>query len=275
MSTAQQLESIANTLETYRTHLAAVSHALNALRSVSEQMIEALDRDRAALATHLQQAAETAMAQSVEIAEQPAHGDAASAHAVEIDGGLVGEAEEILPSGSATEIEEIHAEVAASEAAIEIAEPTAENEPAIENIEVGETEAAEVEAEVIVAAETVVTENLLTETVVAAAEQAAPAADAEVTSPESAAEEAKPAAIEETGNVVALATRRKSRLPLSPARRRAAAVVASLVVCVTATLGTYEFMQTEMGQQLLQLSSCDGDMLSAQRDCNLLSWLHI
>lgn len=75
--------------------------------------------------------------------------------------------------------------------------------------------------------------------------------------------------------VVSLADRRKAKPSASPARRRAMAVVASILVTATATVGLHELMQSELGQRMLELGTCDGNMLSATRDCSLLSWLMI
>jgi hypothetical protein len=76
-------------------------------------------------------------------------------------------------------------------------------------------------------------------------------------------------------NVVDLAAERQVRASRSPARTRALAVVASLFLATTATLGVHELLRSEFGQRVLELSTCDGDAFSASRDCTLLAWLMI
>lgn len=251
MPSSAQLASIASSLDTYRTQFEALGNALSALRLVSDEMIAQLDRDRAALETHLQAALET-MSQA-DIAEtdttaleivdaEPADADAA---------GEVGTEAQDVPETIAEVETEVEAE-AVADAAID-----------------GETIAA-LETEPHAVAEDAIEATSETEATLADAT----ATDAPVIA--APAESTAAAANTADGNkVISLADRRKATPTTSPARRRAIAVVASILFTAGATFGLHELIQTEVGQRMLELATCDGDMLSATRDCSLLAWLTI
>jgi hypothetical protein len=226
MPTRAELASIADSLETYRSQLAAISHALAALRLVSDQMISTIERDQAALATHLAQTSADGAERSHQT--EPNTSDVLDAiPPVAITDAVVLEAADA------------HSEEPAATAGEQAQEATPLS--AAPPIQVSDTPTA--------------------------------ADDADKPAPEAPAQPATVAA--SAGNVVSLAQKRESQGVAQRVRRRATAVVASLLVTATATVGLHEFMQTDMGQQMMQLATCDGDMLSASRDCALLAWLMI
>ena len=271
MSQSREIESIANTLETYRSHLAAVSHALFTLRAVSEQMIEALDRDRAALATHLENAQPISPAgdSTADLAVAPATLTEPEAAA---DDTL-----HSVPLAIANALDENAATALAIEAALVSGILDTEPGQAVEQSESESEPLSESPAADITRVATNGAIAPLAIDIDVAATQAAPETPAieSAATVQAATNAAGNVARNVAGNVVDIASRRTTRSALAPARRRAAAIVASLLLCATATLGTYELMQTDLGQQIIQLSRCDGDALSAERDCALLAWLHI
>ncbi len=260
MSTHAQLHSIASSLDTYRTQFAALGNALSALRAVSDQLIAQLDRDREALETHLQAAI------ALEGAVQP-DADAAVPDLSDI-------AVSVLPVElqPATELPE---EVASAPLA-EAAEPPAETPvvAATENVAGSLDETTPIETEALTG-EFV---ELETEVAAAASDASAPATGTTATTlaAETSSEAiAAPENAAGDNKVISLADHREANAASSPARRRARAFVASILVTAGATLGLHELLQSELGQRMLELGTCDGDMLSATRDCSLLAWLTI
>lgn len=59
----------------------------------------------------------------------------------------------------------------------------------------------------------------------------------------------------------------------APLRHKVAGAVASVMLMVSATAGVHGFLQTDIGQRLLELGSCDADAIQANNDCALLGWL--
>ncbi len=289
MTTSAQLQSIATSLDTYRTQFAALGNALSALRFVSDQLIAQLDHDREALETHLQAAL------AVEAAADTETETAAPAHSI---------IEQTTPADEAQTSAELPEELA-DEPVAEEAEHTAETAviaPSEDDLRsIDETSPAEDAAQPSPA--TAVASEI--EIDASAAEAAVPAADTEATATETAtvvtgATETTPtettstetgataastdAAIDATTapatvasdeNVISLADRRKSKPANSPTRRRTKAFVASILVLAGSTFGLHELLQSDLGQRMLELGVCDGDMLSATRDCSLLAWLTI
>ena len=262
MPSSAQLASIASSLDTYRTQFAALGNALSALRVVSDQMIAQLDRDRAALETHLAAAIDM-------IAEADASGtDTTSVESLDTDlAGAVATADSDVQDINetsaelATEIETTAGQLIARELtaacdsqAGSIEDPAVLEGQAFKNTEV----ATEIKAEAEI--QTAAMDTTTTEASALATTGSENAAAATATS---------------ANKVVSLTDRRKAKVITSPARRRAMAVVASVLVTAGATVGLHELMQTELGQKMLELATCDGDMLSAARDCSLLSWLTI
>lgn len=253
MPSSAQLASIASSLDTYRTQFETLGNALSALRLVSDEMIAQLDRDRAALETHLQAALET-MSQA-DIAETDTTAlEIVDAETAETD--AAGEVE--------TEAQYVPETIAEVETEVE-AEAVADD--AID----GETIAA-LETEPLAVADDAIEATSETETEATLADPTATDAPVIAAPAESTAATAN---TEDGNKVISLADRRKATPSTSPARRRAIAVVASILFTAGATFGLHELIQTEVGQRMLELATCDGDMLSATRDCSLLAWLTI
>ena len=73
--------------------------------------------------------------------------------------------------------------------------------------------------------------------------------------------------------ILDLASRREARKAASPLKRRTLAIVASLLLVAATAAGMHELLQTEIGQRLLDLGTCDGETLSVNRNCAVLAWL--
>ena len=102
-------------------------------------------------------------------------------------------------------------------------------------------------------------------------------ADAEVvslvaTTSTAAAAQTSPPVVAPT-NVIDLAQRRKAAKPATGLRRQLTGAVASVMLIFSATAGVHGFLQTELGQQMLDLGTCDAEALSANRDCAFLTWM--
>ncbi len=271
MPSSPQLASIATSLDTYRTQFAALGDALSALREVSDQMIAQLDRDRAALETHLQAAMET-------IAQTEASDTAASAldsldveSAQALVGGAVSEAE-----SDVQDVAETSAETSSVAEAEAVVAPAIDSETitACESVAAATDEPAVLEAEPLALADDTTEATSETATVTETSAPIATATDAPALATPGEAN-ATPAGPTGNDKVISLVDRRRAKTSASPARRRAIAVVASILITAGATFGLHELLHTELGQRMLELATCDGDMLSASRDCNLLSWLTI
>lgn len=255
MPSSAQLASIASSLDTYRTQFEALGNALSALRVVSDEMIAQLDRDRAALETHLQAALET-MSQA-DIAET----DTAALEIVDAEPAETDAAGDV--ETEAQDLPETSAEIAAEVETEAVADDAIDSETI-----------ASLDTEPLAISEDAIEATSETETETEATLAGATATDAPVIA--TPAESTAAAANTADGNkVISLADRRKPTPSSSPARRRAIAVVASILFTAGATFGLHELIQTEVGQRMLELATCDGDMLSATRDCSLLAWLTI
>lgn len=268
MPAAKHFQSISNNLDSYTNQLASLSQALSALRDVADHIATAIAADRAAMAEYM-------------VAQQDsAHGEVAVVAAVaRIDAEVrTATAEtpaiELIDQGTSAAATNIEFESDIDgEATVEpIVEPAAESMTPVA-IEIAPTLAADASPEVAEGTsplESVALDDAADNPAVPGeTDQAAPlAATADI-----ADKAALDAAIATgDGKVVDLDSRRRQRTT-SPARWRAKALVASLALTATATLGIQEIMQTELGQRLIELGTCDGDMLSANRDCALLAWL--
>ena len=92
-----------------------------------------------------------------------------------------------------------------------------------------------------------------------------------------------PAVEDSTGNAAAMPPAARTRVvdfasrvksaKATPLQHKVAGAVASILLMVSATAGVHGFMQTDIGQRLLELSTCDADVLHAGRDCSFLGWL--
>lgn len=280
MSSVESLEIIAERLNAYHGQLTALAQALGALRDVSDHMIVALASDHAAILSHVAAAAQTpaqaahaliarvADALEPQVAEiDPVESDPVEIRAIEIQP-LEIQPLEIL----ALEILAVEAVAEAASDAVEpvllATEAAAEGQTDVQNqTEIATTLACE-PAETAEAAVERSVDCGTSAAIVSEADRAIePGASAGIEAAETGAATAGGG-----GKVVNLASRRRAMLDKFPARR-AMAVVASVAVTVTAGMGFHELMQTELGQRLLDLGTCDGDMLSANRDCALLAWL--
>lgn len=83
-------------------------------------------------------------------------------------------------------------------------------------------------------------------------------------------DEDKPAATR--NRVLDFASRLKTA-KATPFRQKAAGAVASVMLMVSATVGVHGFLQTDIGQRLLELGTCDAVAISENRDCAFLGWL--
>lgn len=248
MPTAAELESIDRSLENYRTQLAALSHALGALRIVSDQIIAALDKDRAALATHLASPAidevkATTVPAEVSAPAEHMQADATAAEPTTVQVALVEGVTSAEETTATTSIEVMPAVVAVEPIPTGIANDAAPVSSTDARSEGGQITSISVASKTVECSE----------------------------APVGGHETAQPAA----NRVVSLKERLARYQPGKPEARRAMAVVASLIVMTGATLGMHELLQTDIGQRLLELGTCDGDMVTANRDCSLLSWLLI
>lgn len=82
-----------------------------------------------------------------------------------------------------------------------------------------------------------------------------------------------PAPVVAPANVIDLAQHRKAAKPATGLRRQLTGAVASVMLIFSATAGVHGFLQTELGQQMLDLGACDAEALSANRDCAFLTWM--
>ena len=268
MPAAKHFQSIVNNFDSYATQLASLSQALSALREVADHIATAIAADRAEMAEYLvaQQdfvASEAAVVAAVTTIDAEVQTGSSDAPAVDVlDQSTSAAATSIEPKFDLD-----------SEATVEpIFEPAAESAApvALEQAPTLTADASLDGAEPTASLDIVALDSAADSAVLSAeTDQAAPlAATADIA--DTAALDAAIATGD--GKVVDLDSRRKQRTD-KPARWRAKALVASLVLTATATLGINEIMQTELGQRLIELGTCDGDMLSANRDCALLAWL--
>lgn len=246
MPTEVQIRSITDSLAGYHSQLVALSQALDALRVVADHMIVAVEKDRAALGTY------EVSAPHVQFVDDAA---AASAETVErLESGSV----ERAPTAETG----ILTASAYDGAAVTVETPVADDKEAIIAAAL-----AQVAAELRAAAEA----EQSTAAVFAAALADAP--EVVATGADTVAAPAAVATVDD--NVVSLEARRAQRNVAIPARRRAMALASGLLIAASATLGLHELMQTELGQRLIEFGACNGDMMSASRDCALLAWMLI
>ncbi len=279
MPTEEQIHSIASTLEAYHNQLTALSQALGALREASDTMLLALDKDRVAIATYLEAAPRAAPAiestvghscDSTAIVEASDVVAAATtidtADAIALDNGPTEPTHETIEDAPAIIEAPVAVEPEITTDAVITTEIIGQHDSEAASGAVAETSTtAEITAEAPteIVAPLTATEAALTPVIAASTAPETPVTTTTLDA----------ATAGTDSNVVPLDARRhKSRTSL-PARRRAMTMVASMVITAGAALGFHELMQTEIGQRLIELSSCDGDMLSASRDCALLAWL--
>ena len=270
MPAATNIESIFNNLNSYHAQLSSLSQALNALRDVSDHIVAALEKDRAAIAEYItaqndgrhtqaniKTEVEDIFASATHVVRAADTQEASLAQLI---------ARDASPSETAPQIDTVpHLDVViapvaeATTIALDIARPCDQTVA-----QIGPADATQHAAEALLL-------DTATDTAATAAETD-PALTLTPTGETADTSAADAAIATGDGKVVDLANHRKARAA-SPARWRAKALVASLAITATATLGMHEIMQTELGQRLIELGTCDGDMLSANRDCALLAWL--
>ena len=264
MAYSELVASIGTSLESYHNQLTALSRALDALRGVTDHMISALERDRAALATHITPAGTGAPLPTETAAEAisgtPEKSDVTSPATEPSLAGSTQAADDEAPRCELVELPAATSTEAGAAAASNV--PASPDDPTPED------------RETVIAA----TLARIAAERKAAAEATAPAVEnsgpiAAATAVET-TDAATPTAADEKKVVELEAYRRLPGIRL-PSRRRAIALTTGLLVMASATLGFHEVLQTELGQRLLELGTCDGDMMSANRDCALLAWLLI
>jgi hypothetical protein len=59
----------------------------------------------------------------------------------------------------------------------------------------------------------------------------------------------------------------------TPFRRTAAGAVASALLIISATAGVHGFLQSDIGQRLLELGTCDAEVVTDGRQCNVFGWM--
>lgn len=320
MTSAVSIDQLAQRLDAYQEQLTALSQALGGLREISDNLIIALQADRAAFAAYEPMAwsnaaqteatapntdgLETADAALVEtqFADEPvALDEAPLPEATEIVEAPAAEAEQeevagetfdqVLKAEEAPVAEAITGEAhPADEAANQIAETLANvaqiaaaNAPITTEADATTDPVADVIAEPVANIEAV-SDGTVEQTAAedATVKPSAAEAEAETQAAPLMSEQAAPA-LETAGaaeaadpapsNVVDLASKRRTGVLGTPMRRRVATAAAMLVITAGATFGFNELMHSELGQRLIELSTCDADMLSANRDCAFLSWL--
>lgn len=264
MAYRELVASIGASLDSYHNQLTAVSRALDALREVTDHMISALERDRAALATH---ATPTDTA-----APLPAETAAEATASTTDQSDVFSHATEPSSAGS-------------METANDAAPRSEVDEPSVETsadacAEAAPNSSAQTDEPTLDYRETVIAATLarIAAERKAAAEAEASAADRSGTvaaAPVSETTDAAKTTAADDNKVVKLEAYRRLPGIRLPSRRRAIALTTGLLVMASATLGFHEVLQTELGQRLLELGTCDGDMMSANRDCALLAWLLI
>ncbi len=286
MSATLQIQSIAATLDAYHQQLVTLSDALGALREASDQIRSQLEQDRAALAAYAMEAhpiATTLPTVAIAVATVAATtlgGDLPSeaVREAEIEPTAMPEVEDgtVAVELAAAEGDEVRATLAMTAEVEEVAEADGDQEPGAFSQDVPITD-VNVDSDVGPLEPAPLEPALNLEPAAAdAADTATP--DASPAALQEGAVGEPPAAADSDGdkaesNVVALDTERGKRRRLVPSRRMAVAIVASLIVTVSAGLGIHEMMQGDLGQRLVDLATCDGDMLSADRNCSLLAWL--
>lgn len=303
MPTALQIGSIATTLDAYHSQLSSLSQALGALREASEQVLAQLEKDRAALATLARsepatasdtiEMTDTGAASAMSGLEQPLAASSEDIITGEIELQLAAEAGGTAATDTDTDTDTF--------AEITVVESVSSELDSAETTEAGTTTfdaatatapapAPEIEEQVSDATEAVIASDdadRMSPVAAADHELNALTTDAHGAIASTPAAEAQSDAVAATGlhadgatgetpstddNVVSLEAKRQQRDVGHPVRRRAMAIVASLVVTAGAVMGTHELMQSELGQRIVDLAVCDGDMLSANRNCTLLAW---
>ena len=245
MQVKEQIEAVAAKLDSYHEQMAAVSKALGALRELADAIIGEMAADSTLLRA-CDAADATANTDGIEGTEATA--DLAKA-AVPATAGLDPIA--VDPDDNALIGMEISSDidtptdedVAVATAVVEEAATvrTPPPLPATFELALDPTEAAMVQAKI---------ETGLA--IAAALAQSAP---------------------EKACNIIELESHRKASIRPTTLRRRAIGVAASLMLITSATAAVHGILGTEIGQRLLDLSVCDADMLSANRDCAMLSWM--
>lgn len=81
-------------------------------------------------------------------------------------------------------------------------------------------------------------------------------------------------AVEGGGKIIDFAASRSNAdRPSSARRRHGVGIAASLLLVATSAAALHGVANTGIGQRLIELGTCDAEMLSAHRDCALLAWL--
>ena len=81
-------------------------------------------------------------------------------------------------------------------------------------------------------------------------------------------------AVEGGAKIIDLAaSRSNANRPSSARRRHGVGIAASLLLVATSGAAIHGIANTGIGQRLIELGTCDAEMLSAHRDCALLAWL--
>lgn len=299
MPTALQIGSIATTLDAYHSQLSSLSQALGALREASEQVLAQLEKDRAALATLARsepatasdtiEMTDTGAASAMSGLEQPLAASSEDIITGEIELQLAAEAGGTAATDTDTDTDTF-AEITVVESVSSELDSAETTEAGTTTFDAATATAPEIEEQVSDATEAVIASgdaDRMSPVAAADHELNALATDAHGAIASTPAAEAQSDAVAATGlhadgatgetpstddNVVSLEAKRQQRDVGHPVRRRAMAIVASLVVTAGAVMGTHELMQSELGQRIVDLAVCDGDMLSANRNCTLLAW---
>lgn len=302
MPSVKELEILVGNLASYHSHLTSLRDAMEALRRASDIILADVDKDRALISSLMAAAAPVATPcamEAVTVAEvvpeptstaaggelvvatqEPSEAPPASSD--------IAEGAAAAPKGTAEMAASVH-ESGALDAPSPVDVVAAPDETTTALAATGETSsdvdpyaqsAEAAEAATLVALEQIATTRALAAMVTAPATvadigheigetAAGPASGSETDT----ADQAPIAAASGAGKVVDLAEHRKLVRRRPTLARRSVAMAASLMLTAGLIIGADGLMHTDIGQRILDLGTCDGDMLSAQRDCALLAWL--